>query len=89
MKLLFNFSTEKKNMFWTNKKFVCILNFHQQIIVISTQSNVQKYLTKGHEQVCIIHLRKNSSINFSNLHISNLLLQVFGITQHLIFIHLR
>ena len=30
---------------------VCLLNFHQQIIAISSQNNVQKYRTKGHEQV--------------------------------------
>ena len=28
-----------------------VLNFHQQIIVISSQNNVRKYHTKGHEQV--------------------------------------
>ena len=28
---------------------VCLLNFHQQIIVISSQNNVRKYRTKGHE----------------------------------------
>ena len=30
---------------------VCLLNFHQQIMVISSQNNVQKCRTKGHEQV--------------------------------------
>ena len=30
---------------------VSLLNFHQEIIVISSQNNVQKYCTKGHEQV--------------------------------------
>ena len=50
MKILFTFLTEKKQLFWTNKKFVYLLNFHQQIIVISSQNNIQKYRTKGHEQ---------------------------------------
>ena len=50
MKKLFTFLSEKKNMFWTNKNFV-YLDFHQQIIVISSQNNIQKYRTKGHEQV--------------------------------------
>ena len=30
---------------------VCLLNFHQQIFAISSQNNVLKYRTKGHEQV--------------------------------------
>ena len=44
MKILLTFLTEKKKLFWTNK------NFHQQIIVISSQNNVQKFPTQGHEQ---------------------------------------
>ena len=42
MKILFTCLTDLE---------VCILNFHQKIIVISSQDNVQKYRTKGHEQV--------------------------------------
>ena len=34
----------EKNLFWTNKN-ICLLNFHQQIIVISSQNYVQKYRT--------------------------------------------
>ena len=30
---------------------VRLFNFHQKIIVISSQNNLQKYRTKGHEQV--------------------------------------
>ena len=30
---------------------VCLLNYHQQIIVILSQNNVRKYRAKGHEQV--------------------------------------
>ena len=40
----------KKNLVWTIKKFVLLI-FHQQIIMISSQNNVQKYCIKGHEQV--------------------------------------
>jgi hypothetical protein len=49
MKILFTFLTEKKPVFDQEK--VCLLNFHQQIMVISSQNNVRKYRTKGHEQV--------------------------------------
>ena len=45
MKILFTFLTEKKNLFWTNEMFVYL------IIMIQFQNNVQKYRTKGHEQV--------------------------------------
>jgi hypothetical protein len=47
------FLTEKKNLFWTNKKFDYLIstNFHQQISVKSSQNNVLKYRKKGHEQV--------------------------------------
>ena len=52
----------EKKLFWT-KKEVCLLNLHQQIIVISSQNNVQKYCTKGHEEVFnnqkVISLEKN------------------------------
>ena len=33
----------EKTLFWTNKKFVYILNFHQQITVISSLNCVRKY----------------------------------------------
>ena len=36
---------------WYEK--VWLLNFHQQIIVTSSQNTVRKYRTKGHEQVFI------------------------------------
>ena len=51
-KILFSFLTEKKNLFWTNKKFVYILNFHQQ----NYDDTNQKYSTKGHEQVYCFRL---------------------------------
>ena len=41
---------------------VCLLNFHHQIIMISSKNNVQKYCKKGHEQV--LNRRKNISILF-------------------------
>ena len=44
------FLTEKK-LFWTNRIFFYLLNFHQQIMVISSQNNVQKYRKKRPEQV--------------------------------------
>ena len=48
MNILFTFfHLEKKPVL--DKKEGCLLNFHQQIIVISSQNNVQKYRTKGHE----------------------------------------
>ena len=40
---------------------VCLLNFHQQIIAISSQNNVQKYRTKGHDQVFCFN---NKSLGF-------------------------
>ena len=46
MKILFTFLTEKKKIC-----FGRILIFQLQIIMISSQNNVQKYGTKGHEQV--------------------------------------
>ena len=46
MNILFIFSTEKKTILE-----VCLLNFHQQIILTSSQNKVRKYHTKGHEQV--------------------------------------
>ena len=49
MKILFTFLTEKKTVL--DQYEVCLLNFHQQIIVISSQNNLQKYHTKGNEQV--------------------------------------
>ena len=55
MKKLFTFLTEKKNCFRPKK--ICLLNFHQQIIVISSQNNVQKCRTKGHEKVLFLFLR--------------------------------
>ena len=48
MKILFTFLTEKKPCLGPIKSL--LLNFHQQIIMISSQNNVQKYRTKGHEQ---------------------------------------
>ena len=50
MKILFTFLTEKKQPVLDQEE-VCLLNFHQQIIMISSQNNVQKYRAKGHEQV--------------------------------------
>ena len=50
MKILFTFLTEKKNPV-SDQKEVCLLDFHQQIIMISSQNNVRKYRTKGLEQV--------------------------------------
>ena len=49
MKILFTFVTEKKTYFGPIRSL--LLNFHQQIMVILSQNNVQKYRTKGHEQV--------------------------------------
>ena len=39
----------KKNLFWTNKKFVYLIFIPNN--VISSQSKVTKYRTKEHEQV--------------------------------------
>ena len=50
MKILFPFFTEKKKT-GLDQKEVCLLNFHQQTMVISSQNNIRKYHTKGHEQV--------------------------------------
>ena len=49
MKILFTFLTEKKNCFGPIKSLF-VPNFHEQTIVISSQINVRKYRTKGHEQ---------------------------------------
>ena len=49
MKILFTFLTEKKQT-------VCLLNFHHQIIVISSQTYVRKYRTKVHEKVLCLKL---------------------------------
>ena len=56
MTILFTFLTEKKTVL--DQYEVCLLNFHQQIIVISSQNNVRKYCTRGHEQVFCLE-RKN------------------------------
>ena len=50
MKILFTFLTEKKKTILDQKE-VCLLTFHRQIIVTSSQNIVRKYRTKGHEQV--------------------------------------
>ena len=42
---------------------VCLLNFHQQIIVISSQNNVRKYRTKEHEQVFSMYVLRIHSCN--------------------------
>ena len=47
MKILFTFLTENKICFGSIRS--CLLNFHRQIIMISSQNNVRKYNTKGHE----------------------------------------
>ena len=46
---MFTFLTEKKTVM--DQQEVCSLNFHQQIMVVSSQNNVRKYHTNGHEQV--------------------------------------
>ena len=43
------FNWEKKTVL--DQKEVCLLNFHQQTMVISSPNNVQKYCTKRQEQV--------------------------------------
>ena len=58
--IVYFFSTEETNLFWTNKKFV-LLNFYQQIIVISSQNNVQKYRTKRNEQIFMSATNKVAS----------------------------
>ena len=42
------FLNEKKKLFWTNKKFVYLIFIN---VMISSKNNVQKYRSKGHEQV--------------------------------------
>ena len=49
MKISFTLLPEKKPCL--DQLEVCLLNFHQQIIMTSSQNNVRKYRTKGHEQV--------------------------------------
>ena len=53
MKILFTFLTEKKTCFRPIRSLFTEF-FYQQIIVISSQNNVRKYRTKGHEQVLCI-----------------------------------
>ena len=43
MKILFTFLAEKKSVM--DQQEVYLLNFYQQIIVISSQNNIQKYRT--------------------------------------------
>ena len=51
--IVYFFNWEKNPVL--DQQEVCLLNFHQQIIVISSQNNVQKHSTKGHEQVYCVH----------------------------------
>ena len=50
------FLTEKKHVL--DQYDVCLLNFHQQIMVISSQNKVRKYRTKVHEQVYYISYKR-------------------------------
>ena len=49
MKILFTFLTEKIPVL--DQQEVCLSDFHQQTIVMSSQNNMRKYHTKWHEQV--------------------------------------
>ena len=58
-KILFSFLTEKKNLFWTNKKFVYLI-FINKIMMISTKNIVQKDMNKF--IVFVFDQKKNAKI---------------------------